>query len=176
MFAMTKVIRGQTLAGLLLSLLAGALLAGCGGGGTGAAGAQGAAGGSGSTGPGGSPLARSITTAQTITTQITGVVSGDGPTIYFNLVSEKGQPLYGLQPAQVRFAIAKLVPGNNGAASAWQSYINTVDNPVAGRGWGTVPTRQPTAEVANTAGGVFTDNNDGTYSYKFAKALETLAA
>ncbi len=171
MFAMTKAIRGQALAALMLSLLAGVMLAGCGGGGSGAAGPAGPPGGSGSTGPGGSPLARNITIAKSITAQITGVTGGETPTIYFNLVSEAGNPLYGLQAAQVRFAIAKLVPGNNGTSSAWQSYINTVDNPVAGQGWGTVQTRQPTAEVASTAGGVFVDNGDGTYSYKFSQAL-----
>jgi len=170
MFAMTKAIRGQTLAGLVLSLLAGALLAGCGGS-AGSAGATGPAGGAGSTGPGGSPLAHSISLAKTITAQITGVTGGDSPTIYFNLVDQNGQPLYGLQASQVRFAIAKLVPGSNGSSSTWQSYINTVAQPVAG-GWGTVPTRQPTAEVASTSGGAFTDNGDGTYTYKLSKSLD----
>ena len=170
MFAMTKVIRGQTLAGLVFSLIAGALLAGCGGG-AGSTGPAGPAGGSGSTGPGGSTLARNISVAETITVQITGVDGGAAPKIYFNLLDQKGQPLYGLQPSQVRFAIAKLVPGNNGTSSSWVSYINTVDNPVAGQGWGTVPTRQPTAEVASTAGGVFVDRGDGTYSYALSKSL-----
>jgi OmcA/MtrC family decaheme c-type cytochrome len=84
--------------------------------------------------------------------------------------------LTGLQPAQVRFAIAKLVPGTNGGPSAWQSYVNTVEQPGtpavgAVAWWGTTPTRQATAEVATTAGAVLTDNKDGTYSYKFAKDL-----
>lgn len=176
MFAMTKAIRGQALAGLVLWLLTGALLAGCSGGGTGPAGPTGPGGGAGSTGPGGSTLARSITGATTIVAQTTGVSGGATPTIYFNLVDEKGQPLYGLQPAQVRFAIAKLVPGNNGAASIWQSYINTVEQPSATLGWGTVPTRQATAEAASASGGVFTDNHDGTYSYKLAKSLDAYTA
>jgi OmcA/MtrC family decaheme c-type cytochrome len=172
MFAMTKAMRGQTLAGLVLSLAASVMLAGCGGGGTGAAGPAGPAGGSGSTGPGGSPLARNISVAQSITAQITGTTGGAQPTIYFNLVSETGNPLYGLQASQVRFAIAKLVPGNNGTSSTWQSYINTVDNPSPTLGWGTVATRQPTAEVASTSGGVFVDNGDGTYKYTLSKALD----
>lgn len=175
MFAMTKAIRGQTLAGVVLSLVAGVLLAGCSGG-AGSTGPAGPAGGSGSTGPGGSPLARDISVAQSITVQITGVNGGASPKIFFNLADQKGQPLYGLKATQVRFAIAKLVPGNNGSPSDWVSYINTVDNPVAGQGWGTVPTRQPTAEVASTAGGAFVDNGDGTYSYTLSKSLGAYTA
>jgi OmcA/MtrC family decaheme c-type cytochrome len=172
MFAMTKAIRAQALAGAVLSLLAGVLLAGCGGGSTGAAGGAGPAGGSGSTGPGGSPLAHSIALATTIKAQITGVSGNNSLTINFNVVDQKGQPAYGLQPNQVRFAIAKLVSGDNGAASTWQSYINTVEQPVTGQGWGTVATRQATAEVASTAGGTFKDNGDGTYSYTLSKSLD----
>lgn len=177
MLAVIRMVQGRSRAGLALACLAGALLAGCSGGGSGPAGASGPAGGGGSSGPPQSGLPRPIGTATTISAQITAVTGGSGPIVTFHLLDQNGQPLTGLQPAQVRFAVAKLVPGTNGGPSAWQSYVNTVEQPgtpAAGAvaWWGTTPTRQATAEVATTTGGVLTDNKDGSYTYKFAKALD----
>jgi OmcA/MtrC family decaheme c-type cytochrome len=169
--------RGRTLSGLLVALVAGLALAACSGsdgatGPTGPAGPAGPAGSSGppgTSGPPGGGQALDISFAQTVTAIITSVTGGSTPTVAFNLVSEKGEPLAGLQASQLRFAIARLTPGSNGASSYWTSYVNTVQQPGSGAWWGTTPTRQATAEAATA--GTFVDNLNGSYTYKFAKDL-----
>jgi len=159
----------------LAALMAVAALAvgACSGGGSGATGAQGATGASGSQGAGGSILTQTIGSAQTVTGAITGVaMTGSALTVYFRLVDQKGEPLRGLQASQISFQASKLVPGQNGASSAWQAYINTLSSPGTGPWWGTQTTRQPTTETATAAGAVFTDNGDGTYAYTFSKGLD----
>jgi len=89
-------------------------------------------------------------------------------TVNFEL-SDSGKPLAGVAPSSIRFTVAKLIPGSS--PSSWQSYINRTETKAAGAP-GTTPdgtiAYQANAELANTAGGVFTDNGDGTYSYKFS--------
>jgi OmcA/MtrC family decaheme c-type cytochrome len=172
MFALSRARRGRALAAV--AVLGCALLAGCSGGSKGAdgpTGATGATGPAGSPGPTGSTLAHDISVAQSITAAISGVSGGSQPTIYFNLVDQKGQPLRGLAASKVSFAIARLSPGNNGTSSTWQSYINRIEQPGSGAWWGTTPTRQATTESGAASGGSFKDNGDGTYSYKLSKDL-----
>jgi OmcA/MtrC family decaheme c-type cytochrome len=80
-------------------------------------------------------------------------------------------PIAGVSSSSIRFTLAKLVPGTNGDADSWQSYINDEETKEPGDP-GTTPdgtTRvQADYERANTTGGVFTDNGDGTYSYQFS--------
>lgn len=89
-------------------------------------------------------------------------------TVNFEL-SDGGAPLAGVTASNIRFTVAKLIPG--ASHSSWQSYINRTETKAAGAP-GTTPdgtiAYQANAELANTAGGVFTDNGDGTYSYKFS--------
>ncbi len=90
-------------------------------------------------------------------------------------LSDDGEPIAGVPANQIRFTVAKLLPA--ASPRSWQSYINTVETVEPGDP-GNAPdgtptpvgttTTQATAEVANTTGGVFTDNGDGTYSYKFS--------
>jgi OmcA/MtrC family decaheme c-type cytochrome len=178
MYATKQVTIERILPACVLALLAAVALAGCSGsnGAAGAPGATGATGPAGPPGPTGTTLALDISTAELITAKITSVTGGSTPTVAFNLVDQKGQPLSGLKASQVRFAIAKLTPGTNGASSSWQAYVNTVQQPGTGAWWGTTPTRQATAEAATAAGGVFTDNKDGSYTYKFAKDLGAYTA
>jgi OmcA/MtrC family decaheme c-type cytochrome len=173
MFAVQHTTRGRALALPLLALLGALALAGCSGssGGAGAAGPTGATGPAGPPGSGNGTLTEDISLAQTITATITGVTGGSTPTVSFYLVDQVGRGLTGLQPSSISFAIARLTPGNNGTSSTWQSYINTVVSPGTGAWWGTTPARQATVETANAAGGVFTDNKDGTYTYAFAQNL-----
>ena len=99
-------------------------------------------------------------------------VSDNGSTatmeVSFSL-SDKGTALSGVAASNIRFAVAKLIPG--ASPSSWQSYINTLETKAAGDP-GTNPDGatavQATSERASTTGGVFTDNGDGTYSYKFS--------
>ena len=114
--------------------------------------------------------------------QITGVtidpVTGF-VTINFKLFESENNlvPLAGVPAANVRFSIAKLVPGTGGNASAWQSYINRVETKAAGIP-GNTPSGTPTpdgstaiqanTETATTTGNRFTDNGNGTYSYRLS--------
>lgn len=89
-------------------------------------------------------------------------------TVNFEL-SDDGAPLAGVEANNVRFTVAKLIPASS--PSSWQSYINRTETKEAGDP-GTTPDNtvayQANAELANTAGGIFTDNGDGTYSYMFS--------
>ena len=71
----------------------------------------------------------------------------------------------GIPAANIRFALAKLIPAAAGNASMWQSYINTT------RASGGVTYIRATTEAANQttpAAGTFTDFGDGTYRYRFS--------
>jgi OmcA/MtrC family decaheme c-type cytochrome len=149
----------------------GLLLAGCGGGGDGAAGAQGDPGPAGSSGPPGPSSGNGIpvTSAEKINVLITGVAVPDGggaPTVEFTLRNDLNQGLVGLPAANIRFAIAQLTPGSNGESSEWQSYITRDD--------GGVTDAQATTETADDLR--YTDNGDGTYEYTFASALTAYPA
>lgn len=74
-------------------------------------------------------------------------------TTYAGTGSSAGQTLL----AYMRFAIAKLVPGTSGSPDKWESYMVTSAS-------------RPTTENRVDAGyGVIVDNNDGSYTYTFAK-------
>ena len=90
-------------------------------------------------------------------------------------LSEDGDPLTGVAANNIRFSVVKLIPA--ASPSSWQSYINAVEDvenpppgwpPAQGAPNVTGKATQATAELASTTGGVFKDNGDGTYSYKFS--------
>ncbi len=110
--------------------------------------------------------------------EITAVnIAGGAVTISFRLFDPINNliPVSGVAAADIRFAVAKIIPGTNGDADRWQSYINTTETKAAGAP-GTAPDGTPTpdgtvavqatAERASTTGGVFTDNGNGTYTYQ----------
>ena len=120
--------------------------------------------------------------------QITGVIIDPATgfvTINFRLFEGENNlvPLAGVPKANIRFSIAKLVPGTGGNASAWQSYINRVETKAAGIP-GNAPNGTPTpdgttaiqanTETATATGGVFTDNGNGTYSYRLSFNITTV--
>ena len=77
-----------------------------------------------------------ISTATAIVGTITGVTVGGPPVVTFQLADSAGAPLKGLTSADISFAVAQLVPGLNGKASQWNSYLfNTVNS-------GSVPVRR----------------------------------
>ena len=122
----------------------------------------------GAPGPGGgSSGVPNVATAKNIKAVITGVsVAADTKaTVRFSLRNEIDLPLRGLPAANVRIIIAQLRPGVGGTGSEWRAYPTRLDGTQI----------QATAEAANATGAVFTDNNDGTYSYTFAKALNAYA-
>ena len=108
----------------------------------------------GAPGPGVAPLA----TATALNIEVTGVTINSAPVVRFKVTNQDGVAVAGFGDADLRFNIAKLVPGSNGAPSKWQNYINGTSGtrPVFG-----------SQERAST-GGTLVDNKDGTFVYTFA--------
>lgn len=160
-------------AGLLAGVLLCALLAAC----SGSTGPAGATGAPGATGPAGPPgpsgvAALDITTATAITGTVTSVTISGPPVVKFQLVDENGAPLKGLPAADIGFAMAQLVPGENGMSSQWNSYIfSTVTPsgcPTGVAACDTAPKTQATVENMEFGNfGTLVDNGDGTYQYTF---------
>ncbi len=136
-------------------------LAGCDGD-DGATGPQGDPGPQGPPGPPGGSLP-TVAEAETIIAEITDVAVDSPPVVEFRLMDERGQGLIGLPASSIRFTVAKLVPGTDGNASAWQSYINRIAE--AGEGPHTEDEVQATREAATPDRLV--DNGDGSYQYTF---------
>ena len=140
---------------------------------TGAAGPAGATGATGPTGPSTTGSALNVSAATKITGRITGVAISGPPVVKFQLTDENGAPLQGLPAADLGFAIAQLVPGQNGSSSQWNSYIYGAAAP-SGCPAGVpacekAPETQATVEPATS--GTFVDNGDGTYQYTFMKDI-----
>lgn len=159
--SLTKYAAGALLCGALL-------LAGCSGS-TGSPGPAGPAGPAGPTGPAGAGVsAVDVTTATAITGTIMSVTINDGsPVVDFMLVNQNGVPLKGLPAADISFAIAQLVPGQNGQSSNWNSYIYSTVTPSGCpvTECETAPKTQAGVEAATA--GTLVDNGDGTYQYTF---------
>jgi OmcA/MtrC family decaheme c-type cytochrome len=177
---------------LALMALAAVGVAGCAG--EGSDGGSGVTGPTGPTGPigGGSTIA--ISQADTVITTITNTTVGsDGKvTATFTLQDSTGHGLAGLQAANVRFTVAKLIPGVNGQLGQWRSYISRVNSPDPKAT--PVPPATPAAEqkpteYATYEGGVATVNNvpctatgvfkalgGGNYQYTLSKALPDYAS
>ncbi len=155
---------------IILIVMAALALTSCSGstGPAGPAGATGPAGGTGPAGPAGSVVvdAAALTAAQadTFTMQgtVTGVTIASPPVVNFFMTDANGNGIVGLATKNaagtalnnMRFALAKLVPGTNGSPDQWVSYMVT-------------DTTRPTTE--NT--GTLVDKGDGTYTYTFVKNI-----
>jgi len=142
----------QWVSGLAAAVLFGAALVGC----TGDDGNQGTA------GPAGVVTAP-IAEATALNIAITGVTVASPPSVTFRLTDELGRSIRGLTADDVRFTMAKLVPGTLGNSASWQSYINISASGAAGTAV------QATREGGSTGSfvGTFRDNGDGTYTYTF---------
>ena len=162
----------RRLAGVTGAALTGLLLAACSGT-TGSSGPAGATGVTGAQGPPATGSALNVSTATAITGTITGVTIGGPPVVKFRLADQNGAPLQGLPAADLGFAIAQLVPGQNGMSSQWNSYIYSTVPPAACPAGvpacATTPEVQASVEAAT--GGALVDNGDGTYQYTFLKDI-----
>ncbi len=125
----------------------------------------------GSTGPQGPPgeVIYVNNEADSITLTIDSVSVSDEFTVEFSALDQDGEPFTGLSASEVRFIIAKLVPGVTGDADAWQSYINRIEQP-GGAGTGTEPQLQATTE----RNGEFANRQNGTYHYTFETPIKTV--
>jgi OmcA/MtrC family decaheme c-type cytochrome len=137
------------------AIVAGIMLGGCGGSSGGSSGSDS----SGSMLPG-----VDIGDATEIHAVITKVTIASPPVVEFLLTNDAGNPVTGLPASAISFTLAKLVPGTDGNAGFWQSYINDIEEP--GVGPGTEAKLQATTE--NGASGELVESAAGTYLYAFA--------
>ncbi len=152
-----KVLSNSTLAAMILALSA-------------CSGSDGAQGSPGPPGPPAPPPTVDINDAVEINAAINSARISGQPVVTFTLADGNGIAVTGLPASSISFKLAQLRPGTDGNASAWQSYINQLEQP--GAGPGTEAKVQATTE--NGANGALTDNNDGTYSYSFAVDVTTV--
>ncbi len=108
-----------------------------------------------------------LTASTALTTTITGVTINSPPVVTFAVTNQTGEGMNGLVASDLRFNIAKLVPGSNGGPSAWQNYINRV---VGGAVQGTQE-----RSASGYSFGTLANNGNGTYSYTFATDIRTVA-
>ncbi len=107
------------------------------------------------------PAPNQYAEATSVTATITDVVIESPPVVSFSLSDEQGVALTGLTTGNIRFTLAKLIPGEDGNASAWQSYINTVKTPAV------FPDNPSAIQATSERGGALMDHGDGTYTYTF---------
>jgi len=106
--------------------------------------------------------------------EIGAVSVNSPPQVTFTVTNEDGSTVVLTQDdiasGALRFGIAKLVPGQNGDADSWQSYINTVEEATPDVGPDGSPVlasaMQATVEARNNAG-TLTQNDDESYTYTF---------
>jgi OmcA/MtrC family decaheme c-type cytochrome len=91
------------------------------------------------------------------------------PVVEFQLSNSQNTAIIDLTASDIRLIVAKLRSSDLGnLTGTWQSYINRIEEP--GVGTGTESKLQATAE----RNGDFTNNNDGSYVYRFATAINDL--
>jgi OmcA/MtrC family decaheme c-type cytochrome len=101
--------------------------------------------------------------------EITGVtIVGGTMTVSFKIYDSENPliPIGSVSDSSIRFTVAQL-----DANGDWQSYINRTETKAVGDPGTTADGTtevQATYEKADKAGGTFTDNGDGTYSYQFS--------
>ena len=142
--------------GLLISAALLVALAGCGGGsggGTTTASAGTPASGI-ATGPAG------LTAATQLVVTVTAVRISGPPQVDFSVVNQANNGMTGLVAADLRFNIAKLVPGANGGPSDWQNYINRANG-------GAVQGSQERVATGYVFG-TLVGHGSGNYTYTFA--------
>jgi OmcA/MtrC family decaheme c-type cytochrome len=113
-------------------------------------------------GPAGPPGPSVTNLATELTVTVDSVTIASPPVVEFTVVNQDGTRFVGLSTSDVRFTLAKLVPGTNGNPSAWQSYVNRKRAPPPASG-STVDAIQGTTD----SGGTLEDHGNGTYTYTF---------
>jgi OmcA/MtrC family decaheme c-type cytochrome len=117
----------------------------------------------GSDGPAGSSGAviAPVQSATALTITITGASISSPPVVNFRATNQNGESVTGLTDADLRFNIAKLVPGTYGNPYTWQNYINRVSS-------GAVQGSQERYRTQKDYGwGTLAPHGDGTYTYTF---------
>lgn len=107
----------------------------------------------------------SPTGATALSISVTGVTISSPPVVNFSIANQDGVPVVGLTKTDLRFNIAKLIPGSSDAPSNWQNYINVPRNE------GVAGSQERNRDLA-----VLVDNLNGTYTYTFATDITSAAA
>ena len=140
-----------------IDLVAAGLLAfalvGCGGGGS---------------GPAVPPPSGGGDAATALNITITGATINSSPVVTFAVTNQAGVPTAILAAADLRFNIAKLMPGSDGAPSTWQNYIN--------RAVGGAVQGSQERSAAGFAFGTLVNQGNGSYTYTFATDITNPAA
>jgi len=115
--------------------------------------------------------------AEQLNAYITSVTipDDDQPVVQFQLADGNNNAITDLEAGNVRFVIAKLEPSPLGNLTGdWQSYVNAINEPEVGPG--TEPKLEADYErdAQGHVFGEFTNNGDGTYTYRFATSLSDL--
>ncbi len=150
------VLRGVAAAALALAL------AGCGGGGGSSTAATSPA--SPITG-GSAGGTAALAAAATLNMGIQSVTINSPPVVNFTVTDQNGVGMVGLVDTDLRFNIAKLVPGQNGEPSTWQNYINVASG-------GAVQGGQE-RKASGFAWGTLINHGDGSYTYTFATDIKS---
>jgi OmcA/MtrC family decaheme c-type cytochrome len=120
----------------------------------------------GDTGPAGPPGPPGISappSATALDITINNVTIQSPPVVQFTVTNEDGIGFPGLTTGDLRFTIAKLMPGVYGSPSSWQSYIiRTQDAATGSPGEGTT-----IVQANRESGGTLVDNQNGSYTYTF---------
>lgn len=132
-------------------------LAGC-------SGDDGAPGAAGVPGPG----VASLSDATALNITVTKASINSAPVVNFSVTNQDGVAVAGFADSDLRFNIAKLVPGSNGAPSKWQSYLNRVS------GGGVLGTQERVG--TGYVFGTLVDHKNGTFTYTFATDITNAAA
>jgi OmcA/MtrC family decaheme c-type cytochrome len=111
---------------------------------------------------------------------VSATIPEDGkPIIEVRLVNESGQPLIGLQAANISFVLARLEPGINGKSIGWRAITRRTEafpgtpTPLpASAVTGTGPTNQATTEAATRGKWVEGNQANGQYFYTFAQSVK----
>ncbi|MCG6937503.1 MAG: OmcA/MtrC family decaheme c-type cytochrome [Gammaproteobacteria bacterium] len=113
--------------------------------------------------PGEDGLVRT-TIADSLDIKIDSVTISSPPVVELTVKDQNGIPLAGLTTSNLRFNIAKLIPGTDGNPSAWQNYINREKTAASGSPGDGTTALQGTYEN----NGTLEDMGNGKFKYTFA--------
>ncbi len=89
------------------------------------------------------------------------VGTAGNPVVSFRVKDRTGNAIAGMPPANLRFALLKLVPATKGGNDTWVSYMAASPTSTAGS--------ETAAATATASNGALLDHGDGSYTYTFAK-------
>jgi OmcA/MtrC family decaheme c-type cytochrome len=118
-------------------------------------------------GPAGTPGATLSATASELNIAINSVTIGSTPVVNFTVTNENGNGFTGISDTDLRFNIAKLIPGTNGDPSRWQNYIVRANS-------GAMQGSQERSR-SGYSWGTLANHEDGTYTYTFATDLSNIS-